>query len=192
MEIKFRKNPSLVSAKKRKEQNTEQSSETGKMHLKRRIRRFILPFLLLFGLFVVSGIHLFNGSRDEIMKSKTIDSFHRDWFNDRLNFSDTAKARGIDDCNETVNIYIQFVLEDQQNVNLTNNLNNLILSIMRKTNCRIDFYVLSNTLGRDVVEYMMSVFESRYDWFVIPAIQFIDYYNTSRDAVVYTKPMKVK
>ena len=64
--------------------------------------------------------------------------------------------------------------------------------MMRKTNCHIHFYVLSNELGRDVMGYMMSVFEDRYDWFSKPVIRFIDYYNTSRDAVQYTMPMKVE
>ena len=189
--MKFRRNPALVSANKYKEQSTEQTFEAGNMHWKRRIRRFALPFLLLFGLLVVSYMDIFNRSEVEIMKSKRIDSFQRNWFNNKLNFSDIGKPIGVDDCTETVNVYIQFVLEDQQNLNLTNHLNNLILSMMRKTNCNIHFYVLSNELGRDVMGYMMSVFEDRYDWFSKPVIRFIDYYNTSRDAVQYTMPMKV-
>lgn len=190
--MKLRRNLYSIPVDKDKKRNAEPSPESAKMHLKRRIRCFILPFLLLFGLFVVSYMHIFNDSEDETVKLKPINSFDQDWFKNKLNFSRIRKASFVDDCNETVNVYIQFVLEDQRNLNLTNSLNNLILSILRKTNCHIEFYVLSNALGRDVVRYMMSVFNNHYDWFPTPVIHFIDYYNTSRDAVQYTKPMKVK
>lgn len=54
----------------------------------------------------------------------------------------------------------------------------------------VHFYILSNELGREVVEFMVKVFKARYSWFDIGTIYYLDYYKTAKEATYYTKPMK--
>ena len=193
MELNLRhRREEALSTNKDQGQTTETTASN--LFSKRRIRSFYIPSLVLFALACVICLHLSDHTEPDpqIEELATpLDSFQEDWFTDRLNFSDVGKAIEIERCNETIKVYLQFVLEDRRNIKLTNNFNNLVLSIIRKTNCRVMFYVLSNELGKNVIEYMMAMFKTRYSWFVVPTVRFLDYYNTAKDAVVYTKPMKV-